>query len=140
MARGSRARRVALAGLLFLSVVAAPAAAHSASAGVSVRVLPSRPAPLAFAELPLPASTQALTRDRFGGSFHFPGHVAAAEAFFRDALAGRGYRLRQSRRADGAVEQYWDTVGAQLRLELQQVLGPAASTRIVVQASDPDGP
>lgn len=124
-----------LAALLAVTGGAA-ASGRQASFGVSVQVLPTRPAPQALATLPLPPQAQALTSHRFGASYHYAGSAEAAATFFNDSLAEQGYRLLQTRIDRGAQEQYWQRDAARLQVRIQPVLGATAAARIAVQASE----
>jgi hypothetical protein len=110
-------------------------AENTAQLGVGVLVRPSRPAPQALATLPMPPGSQALSETPFGGSYHYPGHLADAIGFFQMAMHGGGYRLVSQQQHPDWTRLLWERDGERVELECRAVLGAAAATRIVVIAS-----
>jgi hypothetical protein len=126
---------VVLASLL----LAAPSAlAGSGQLGVSVTVAPSRPAPAALVHLPFPAGTQAMTAQRFGGSYRCEADLDATVAYYQTAMPALGYRLARARHEGDAASLVWEKPGERIELDLRQALGTTPTTRIVVVASAVD--
>jgi hypothetical protein len=71
----------------------------------------------------------------FGGSYHYPGSVPDAVAFFRMAMHGNGFRLVGQQQHPGRSRFLWERDGERVELECRAVLGATAATRIVIAAS-----
>ena len=125
--------RSCIAGLLFASAVCAPAVAQSLTVGASV--VPHRPAVRAQVDFPVPAQSRLLTSHAFGGSWYVHDPVNATAAFYRDAMAQRGYRVIVDETRRDAVRLHWEREGERVEIQLQPVLGDDAGTRMIFSAN-----
>lgn len=125
--------RSCIAGLLFASAVCAPAVAESFSVGATV--VPHRPAVHARADFPVPAQSRRLTSHDFGGSWYVPDAMDATAAFYRAAMAQRGYRVLADDARRDAVRLHWERDGERVEIRLQPVLGDDDGTRMIFSAN-----
>jgi hypothetical protein len=117
-----------------LACASAPAWAQSGTLGIRVSVVPSRPAVQVQADFPLPAQAQQLTTHRFGGSWLCHGDLSSTAAYYRDAMADRGYRMVSDEVGGDFARQQWERGGDRVEIRLQPVLGDANTLRMVVVA------
>lgn len=127
--------RSVIAGLLFASAACAPALAQSGALSVGVYVVPHHPAVHVQADFPVPAQSQRLTVDDFGGSWYVPTAMNTTAAFYRDAMAQRGYRLLADDAREDALRLHWERGGERVEIRLQPVLGDDAGTRMIFSAN-----
>ena len=112
----------------------AQSGAASGALHVGATVPPRAPAMQAFTDFPAPAQATQLTSNRFGGSWLIPGELRATAAFYRDAMAQRGYRkLAEDARPD-AVRQHWQRGDERIEIRLQPLLGETPAARMIVIA------
>ncbi|MUV14387.1 hypothetical protein [Noviluteimonas gilva] len=125
--------RRCIVGVLIASAVCAPAIAQSFSVGATV--VPHRTAVRAQADFPVPASSRRLTTHTFGSSWYVPDAMHATAAFYRGAMAQRGYRVVADDTRRDAVSLHWERDGERVEIRLQPVLGDDAGTRMIFNAS-----
>ena len=63
-----------------------------------------------------------------------PGELRATAAFYRDAMAQRGYRKLAETTSPDAVRLHWQRGDERVEIRLQPVLGAAPATRMIVVA------
>ncbi|MGO4552128.1 hypothetical protein AB4059_13655 [Lysobacter sp. 2RAF19] len=127
-------RRV-LTVVLFASAACAPALAGNGALNVGANVVSHRPAVQAPADFPLPARSQRLTSNAFGGSWYVPDAVETTAAFYRNAMVQRGYRVLTDDARPDAVRLHWERGGERVEIRLQPVLGDHAATRLIFSAN-----
>ena len=120
------------AAFALLTVACTGARAADTSFQVSVRVLPSRPAPEAIDALPLPSGARALGAHPQGHSYHYAGTRDQAMHFYRTRMPQLGYRLVGESPATGLL---WEAQGTRIEMRFQQVLGAPVATRILINAA-----
>jgi hypothetical protein len=118
---------------LLASAACAPAIAQSFSVGATV--VSHRPAVRAQGDFPVPAQSRRLTAHDFGGSWYVPGAMDATAAFYRNAMAQRGYRVLTDDARRDVVHLHWERNGERVEIRLQPVLGDAAGTRMIFSAN-----
>jgi len=125
--------RRSIAVLLF-ACAPALAFAQSGALRIGATVVPSVPATFAQADFPTPSQATQVTSNRMGGSWFVPGEVRATAAFYRDAMAQRGYRKLVDDTRSNAVRLHWERNGERVEIHLQPVLGAAPAARMIVVA------
>ncbi len=127
--------RTLIAGVLFASGACVPALAGNGALSVGATVVSHRPAVQAQADFPVPARSQRLTADDFGGSWYVPVALETTAAFYRDAMAQRGYRVLADDAREDVVRLHWERGGEHVEIRLQPVLGDQAATRLIFSAN-----
>lgn len=123
-----------VAGLLLL-VACSQACAQSASFGVSMRVLPERPATEGPVELPTPPGAQTLPPSRNAKRLLYQGSADEAKRFYAAALPDLGFFLmRQS--ADGQV---WERADVRAELQFYPVIGEQEAAGIYLTIARKSG-
>lgn len=125
--------------VLLLACAPALAWAQSGTLHIGVTVVPSQPAAQAQMDFPTPAQATQLTSHRFGGSWLVPGHLRETAAFYRGAMAQRGYRTLVDVARDDAVHLHWQRGDERVELRLQPVLGALPAARMIVIAGKSAG-
>ena len=125
--------------VVLLACAPALAWAQSGTLHIGVTVVPSQPATQAQTDFPTPAQATRLTSNRFGGSWLVPGHLRATAAFYRGAMAQRGYRTLIDSVSDDVVYLHWQRGDERVELRLQPVLGAQPAARMIVTAGKTAG-
>ena len=112
----------------------AQSGATSGALRVGATVPPRAPAMQSFTDFPAPAQATQLTSNRFGGSWLVPGELRATAAFYRDAMAQRGYRKLVDAASADVVHLHWQRGDERIEIRLQPLLGETPAARMIVVA------
>lgn len=128
---------IALCVLLVAGLLSAPQArAQQASFRVGAQVVSSRAAAPLLQSLPRPPDSRPMATAAPGTHHVFPGTVAEAAVFYRQAMPAVGFALLSSEQDAGgtALRQLWSDGERRVVVALEGALGAVPATRIGLQA------
>lgn len=125
-----------LVALLVAGLLSAPRAqAQEASFRVGAQVVSSRAAAPLLQSLPRPAASLPMATTAPGAHHVFPGTLAEAAMFYRQAMPAAGYALLSEQAAGGtALRQIWSDGERRVVVALEGAIGSVPATRIALQA------